>query len=246
MTTAAADKVLWFVGPEPPRVEYTTSSGGESVFLRRDAAGQIWLLLQRDMLGREQADPDEFTYGPFGLLVQAAMRARAAGIAPPRPLLVSPLTPAQRAVPATPSANSPSERTHCWQQGAGWTASGWWQQPTKRRGSWHSHLPGTRGSKTPRSTSSGARGFGRGKSGARPVGPAPIWPAWSASTEGRGPPATEPQRHGTTTTKSPVDPCVSAGRPGTHPVELRGFEPLAFSLRTRRATNCATAPVRHR
>lgn len=27
-------------------------------------------------------------------------------------------------------------------------------------------------------------------------------------------------------------------------VELRGFEPLAFSLRTRRATNCATAPER--
>lgn len=26
-------------------------------------------------------------------------------------------------------------------------------------------------------------------------------------------------------------------------VELRGFEPLAFSLRTRRATNCATAPL---
>src|SRR5690349_12954656 len=26
------------------------------------------------------------------------------------------------------------------------------------------------------------------------------------------------------------------------PVELRGFEPLTFSLRTRRATNCATAP----
>jgi hypothetical protein len=25
-------------------------------------------------------------------------------------------------------------------------------------------------------------------------------------------------------------------------VELRGFEPLASSLRTRRATNCATAP----
>jgi hypothetical protein len=25
-------------------------------------------------------------------------------------------------------------------------------------------------------------------------------------------------------------------------VELRGIEPLAFSLRTRRATNCATAP----
>ena len=27
-------------------------------------------------------------------------------------------------------------------------------------------------------------------------------------------------------------------------VELRGFEPLTFSLRTRRATNCATAPER--
>jgi hypothetical protein len=27
-------------------------------------------------------------------------------------------------------------------------------------------------------------------------------------------------------------------------VELRGFEPLASSLRTRRATNCATAPGR--
>ena len=27
-----------------------------------------------------------------------------------------------------------------------------------------------------------------------------------------------------------------------HRVELRGFEPLTFSLRTRRATNCATAP----
>ena len=25
-------------------------------------------------------------------------------------------------------------------------------------------------------------------------------------------------------------------------VEIRGFEPLTFSLRTRRATNCATAP----
>ena len=25
-------------------------------------------------------------------------------------------------------------------------------------------------------------------------------------------------------------------------VELRGFEPLTFSLRTRRATNCAIAP----
>ena len=29
-------------------------------------------------------------------------------------------------------------------------------------------------------------------------------------------------------------------------VELRGFEPLTFSLRTRRATNCATAPSRRR
>ena len=41
-------------------------------------------------------------------------------------------------------------------------------------------------------------------------------------------------------------------RPGAFPlvgrgsgvVELRGFEPLTFSLRTRRATNCATAPGR--
>ena len=29
-------------------------------------------------------------------------------------------------------------------------------------------------------------------------------------------------------------------------VELRGFEPLTFSLRTRRATNCATAPCARR
>ena len=29
-------------------------------------------------------------------------------------------------------------------------------------------------------------------------------------------------------------------------VELRGFEPLTFSLRTRRATNCATAPCASR
>ena len=35
-----------------------------------------------------------------------------------------------------------------------------------------------------------------------------------------------------------------AGRTGFRRVELRGFEPLAFSLRTRRATNCATAPKR--
>ncbi len=27
-----------------------------------------------------------------------------------------------------------------------------------------------------------------------------------------------------------------------HLVELRGIEPLTFSMRTRRATNCATAP----
>ena len=31
-------------------------------------------------------------------------------------------------------------------------------------------------------------------------------------------------------------------RNGAGVVELRGFEPLTFSLRTRRATNCATAP----
>ena len=34
------------------------------------------------------------------------------------------------------------------------------------------------------------------------------------------------------------------GRPYGRPlmVELRGFEPLTFSMRTRRATNCAIAP----
>ena len=35
---------------------------------------------------------------------------------------------------------------------------------------------------------------------------------------------------------------VCAGQTGFRRVELRGFEPLTFSLRTRRATNCATAP----
>ena len=30
----------------------------------------------------------------------------------------------------------------------------------------------------------------------------------------------------------------------TNSVELRGIEPLTFSMRTRRATNCATAPCR--
>lgn len=34
------------------------------------------------------------------------------------------------------------------------------------------------------------------------------------------------------------------GCPPSTLVELRGFEPLTFSMRTRRATNCATAPVR--
>ena len=43
--------------------------------------------------------------------------------------------------------------------------------------------------------------------------------------------------------KEPRPSCVSAGRDGVFSVvELRGFEPLTFSLRTRRATNCATAP----
>ena len=45
----------------------------------------------------------------------------------------------------------------------------------------------------------------------------------------------------TTTKPRPILP-VAAGRTGSPSVELRGFEPLAFSLRTRRATNCATAP----
>ena len=36
------------------------------------------------------------------------------------------------------------------------------------------------------------------------------------------------------------------GRPDHVLVELRGFEPLTFSLRTRRATNCATAPCASR
>src|SRR4029453_16009306 len=31
-------------------------------------------------------------------------------------------------------------------------------------------------------------------------------------------------------------------RPGRQKVELRGLEPLTFSLRTRRATDCAIAP----
>ena len=32
--------------------------------------------------------------------------------------------------------------------------------------------------------------------------------------------------------------------PGIHDgVELRGIEPLTYSMRTSRATNCATAPV---
>jgi Phage integrase family len=35
---------------------------------------------------------------------------------------------------------------------------------------------------------------------------------------------------------------VPPGQRGFRVVELRGFEPLTFSLRTRRATNCATAP----
>src|SRR5690606_16834590 len=45
----------------------------------------------------------------------------------------------------------------------------------------------------------------------------------------------------------PPPPCAPAAtrseviRPARL-VELRGFEPLTFSLRTRRATNCATAP----
>lgn len=33
---------------------------------------------------------------------------------------------------------------------------------------------------------------------------------------------------------------------GSHGVELRGIEPLTFSMRTRRATNCAIAPAAHR
>lgn len=35
---------------------------------------------------------------------------------------------------------------------------------------------------------------------------------------------------------------LGGGSSNYHLVELRGFEPLTFSLRTRRATNCATAP----
>ena len=48
--------------------------------------------------------------------------------------------------------------------------------------------------------------------------------------------------------KTPHDPCggeeTKKGRPLGRPlmVELRGFEPLTFSMRTRRATNCAIAP----
>ena len=45
------------------------------------------------------------------------------------------------------------------------------------------------------------------------------------------------------TKREPRPSCVfpQVGR-GFRLVELRGFEPLTFSLRTRRATNCATAP----
>jgi hypothetical protein len=42
---------------------------------------------------------------------------------------------------------------------------------------------------------------------------------------------------------NPASPSAYAQvRRGFSEVELRGFEPLTFSLRTRRATNCATAP----
>ena len=46
--------------------------------------------------------------------------------------------------------------------------------------------------------------------------------------------------------KAPVRIATKGGLTCTYLVELRGFEPLTFSLRTRRATNCATAPVRRR
>jgi hypothetical protein len=40
-----------------------------------------------------------------------------------------------------------------------------------------------------------------------------------------------------------VEDHVGKGSSLVRRVELRGFEPLAFSMRTRRATNCATAPL---
>ena len=51
---------------------------------------------------------------------------------------------------------------------------------------------------------------------------------------------------GTAEMSNSPDPGMGSGCSGvscgTIVVELRGFEPLTFSLRTRRATNCATAP----
>ncbi len=42
--------------------------------------------------------------------------------------------------------------------------------------------------------------------------------------------------------RTPANDSIGKGSSLVRGVELRGFEPLTFSLRTRRATNCATAP----
>jgi hypothetical protein len=64
----------------------------------------------------------------------------------------------------------------------------------------------------------------------------------------RTPPPGKPIRHGPTSvtrregTRTPETHKCPAQRPRHSSVELRGIEPLTFSMRTRRATNCATAP----
>ncbi len=45
-----------------------------------------------------------------------------------------------------------------------------------------------------------------------------------------------------TNNENPDDDLVGIGSHYSSLVELRGIEPLTFSMRTRRATNCATAP----
>ncbi len=58
-----------------------------------------------------------------------------------------------------------------------------------------------------------------------------------------GTPGAHERRRGQNDKGRPAQPRAFAlVRRGLRRVELRGFEPLTFSLRTRRATNCATAP----
>lgn len=70
---------FWFSDAADCEQRTGSADDAESIALGRDPAGQMLMVSRRRLLSREEADADEFTYGPSSMVVHAVMRTAQLG-----------------------------------------------------------------------------------------------------------------------------------------------------------------------